>query len=168
MLTRKWTRLMVLVPGTLALTLSAGCASTSSDRDRQVESQRETPIVAVRNDTRAPANPDPNRAEMASNAEPDTAYADVTPAHARTVAAAPAPQGEPMESSNPPPLTKVEIPAPAPRDGEFWVNGHWRGETGQYVWQTGRVEQYRAGVLYHPANWIPSARGWEYTQEYWQ
>jgi hypothetical protein len=67
-----------------------------------------------------------------------------------------------------PPLTRAEIPSHEPRDGEFWVAGNWRGESGQYVWQSGRIEQDRTGQHFVPANWVPSARGWEFTPEFWR
>jgi hypothetical protein len=73
-----------------------------------------------------------------------------------------------MVSEEAPPLTLVEVPSHDPTAGEFWVPGHWRGESEQFVWQSGRVEHDRAGQLYGPAGWIPSSHGWEYTPEYWR
>lgn len=66
-----------------------------------------------------------------------------------------------------PPLQPAEFATPV-QDDEFWVAGNWRGESGSYVWQAGRVERHRAGVLYHPASWGVSSGTWDYTPEYWQ
>jgi len=68
----------------------------------------------------------------------------------------------------PPPLTQVEFPSHQPRDGEFWVPGHWRGDTGQYVWESGRIDQRRASELFHAARWDPTENGWAYTPEHWR
>lgn len=67
-----------------------------------------------------------------------------------------------------PPLGRAETPSHEPRDGEFWVAGTWRGETGQFVWQHGRIERERTGELYVPANWVAAPQGWEFTPEYWR
>jgi hypothetical protein len=67
-----------------------------------------------------------------------------------------------------PPLTLVETPSHTPSHDEFWVGGHWLADAGEFAWQAGRIEQYRPGSLYAPGRWTPTARGWEYTEEYWR
>jgi len=61
-----------------------------------------------------------------------------------------------MVTAETPPLSRIETPAHELGDGEFWVAGLWRGESGTYVWQSGRIERDRTGQLYVPANWAPS------------
>ncbi len=67
-----------------------------------------------------------------------------------------------------PPLTLIATPPYEPRNGEFWVAGHWRPDGDDYVWEPGRIEQDRPGRLFVPANLVQTERGWEYTPEYWR
>jgi len=54
------------------------------------------------------------------------------------------------------------------RDGEFWISGIWRSESGQFIWQPGHLEPNRPGQLYIPAYWAQSPQGWEFTPAYWR
>jgi hypothetical protein len=155
------------------LAVSGGCSSSSRGPEPITESRRETPVVAAEAETRDQdrgyaINGD-RTAETSMNRSDGKTVRTATPATDTGVAGAAEQHGRvTMVSSQPPPLTRAEIPSHEPRDGEFWVAGQWRGESGQYVWQAGRIERDRPGQLFVPANWVPSPRGWEYSPEYWR
>ena len=67
-----------------------------------------------------------------------------------------------------PPLTMAELPSHEPREGEFWVAGYWVWDGNDYKWQPGRIERDRLGLLFVPANWVKTERGFEFTPEYWR
>jgi hypothetical protein len=166
------------------LALTAGCSSTLSGTDRISDSRRDAPNNAQRNETRYPAGAAANeRDRTVTTAEPSApmrADSSMTISDNRSVptpvatadndnsTAAEQRDRVTVVTSTPPPLSRVETPSHEPRDGEFWIAGMWRGESGEYVWQAGRIDHDRSGQLYVPANWAASPRGWEYTPEFWR
>jgi len=173
-----------LLPCAAMLALSMGCSSSSRGRERASASPREAPTLTAQRETRdqgrryetsgerTTAAADPRRSTQ-GDAEWNRGDDRRAPAPARTTGTGVLPAGEQDQgyarvSSPPPPLSPAEIPSHEPRGDEFWIAGHWRGESGRYVWQTGRIERDRAGQLYVPASWTPSEGGWEYTPERWR
>lgn len=75
---------------------------------------------------------------------------------------------EALVSAVEPPPTLVETPSRTPNGDEFWVGGHWLVDASGFAWQAGRIEQSRPDELYVTGYWAPTARGWEYTEEYWR
>lgn len=67
-----------------------------------------------------------------------------------------------------PPATRPEMATHSRSNDEFWVNGYWRWDSRTFSWQPGHVERLRQSELYHPATWIKSAQGWDFTPAYWQ
>jgi len=184
MLTRSWKIAGALLPCAAMLGPSVGCSSSTSGPARMTESRREVPVVVARYETREVDTRDAYRVDRtAATAESRSSTGVVSSTDGRddgndrgstattetgAIGAAEQHDRVTMVASNPPPLTQMETPSHQPRDGEFWVAGLWRGESGQYVWQPGHMERDRTGQLYIAAYWAPSPRGWEYTPEYWR
>lgn len=176
MLTRSWKCTGALLPFAAILAVSAGCSSTNRESRGVADSRQDDQAVATRHESREfyranerdgrdvqVADTSTLRTERSLNASRDrssgSGLATAADRQNRVTVT--------MDASNPPPLMRTETPAHHLADNEFWVPGHWRGESGQYVWQAGRIEHYQPGRLYHPANWEPTRRGWEYTPEFW-
>lgn len=170
----------VLLPCGAMLALALGCSSTLSNDEpitysgrnepsavgqHEVRSNSSTYSAAPRpSDNRAPAREESPRV-VSGNAN---AGASAVPGNHDSATSAQQQDRVTIVTSKAPPLLQVETPSHEPREGEFWVAGLWRGESGDYVWQAGRIEQERTGQLFVPAHWAPSSRGWEYTPEYWR
>ena len=180
MLSRKSKISGALLPCGAMLALTAGCSSTLSGDEGVAYSARNEPSTAEQhevyrstdsyNGTRRMAQPrTPVHADSSRTVSGDPAVGTSVATTARDSSTAAEQQDRvTLVTSKEPPLTRLETPSHEPRNGEFWVAGLWRGESGDYVWQAGHIEQDRAGQLYVPANWVASSRGWEYTPEYWR
>lgn len=163
---------LTLIPCAALLTLSAGCSSSltkpvrtqvqrerpadreggySPNRRAQNRSERAAPVVARRIDeTRVDRSAPPPHGR-------DSISAGVAEQNARVT----------MTADTEPPLMRLETPSRQIRQDEFWVAGNWRGETGVYVWESGRIEQARDGQQFAPGSWVKTGQGWEYSPEYW-
>jgi hypothetical protein len=69
----------------------------------------------------------------------------------------------------PPPPKRAEIPPPAPAADVLWLGGHWRWDSGKYVWVPGQYALRPTPT----ANWLPGYwdrddAGWLWTEGRWQ
>lgn len=180
MLTRSFRISGALLPCGAMLALTAGCSSTLSNNEGVSASGRNEPSTADRHEVHKSTDSFNGTPRTAEPRTPIRADSSMTVSDDRTIGT-PIATAEDDNStateqrdrvtivtSKPPPPTRMETPLHEPRNGEFWVAGLWRGESGDYVWQAGRIEQDRTGQLYVPANWAASSRGWEYTPEFWR
>lgn len=163
---------LMLIPCATLLTLSAGCSSSVSKPVR-THVQREQP-----RDRKAVYAPDRRSAKRYERAAPvearrfeetrvdrsapppswrESQRADLADQNGRVT----------MTADTEPPLMRLETPTRQIRPDEFWVAGNWRGETGAYVWESGRIEETRAGQQFAPGGWVKTGQGWEYSPEYW-
>lgn len=184
MLTRMSRITGALLPCGAMLAITAGCSSSMSRSEHMADSRRDTPSAAERHETRDPdrgnASDFSRTSETAEPRSPMRMDSSTIVSDDRTVRAPVTTSGNDastvdeqhdrvtMVASKEPPLSRMETPSHEPRNGEFWIAGLWRGESGDYVWQAGRIEQDRTGRLYVPGNWASAPRGWEYTPEYWR
>lgn len=180
MLTRRFKISAGFLLSNALLALTVGCQSFRASDDTVAYSARNEPRIAESHEVRSRTDSFYGRPQAAEprtplHAEPSPAPSDDRTTGTRTATAendssTAAEQHDRVTivNSKEPPPTRVETPSHEPRDGEFWVAGIWRGESGDYLWQDGRIEQDRGGQLYVPANWAPSSRGWEYTPEFWR
>lgn len=180
MLTGKLRISELLLPSGAAFLLAAGCQSTLSGNDGVAYYSSTESSTVHEYETREGTDGDHDRARMADRRTPvrtessmvrgDNRRTVTRPANAQNDNSTAAEQRDRVTivTSKPPPPSRIETPSHEPRDGEFWVAGQWRGESGDYRWQDGHVERDRQGQLYVPANWAPSSRGWEYTPEFWR
>ena len=180
MLTRRFEISEALLSCGAVLALAAGCQSTLSGNDGVAYYASNEPSTAERHEVRGNTNDVYDRQGKAERRTPMQADSSMAHSNHRTTmnrtatvnndnSTAAEQEGRvTIVTSKPPPPTRVETPSHEPRDGEFWVAGQWRGESGDYLWQDGRIERDRRGQLYVPANWAPSSRGWEYTPEFWR
>lgn len=143
------------------------------------DSRRDGPATAERQDTgdESSGHPDQRTAYTAAPSSPMRTVSSGTEAadrasnapNANRAATAAQQAGRvTMVASKPPPLALIETPSRKLNADEFWIAGIWRGESGAYVWQAGRIGQDRPGELYVPARWSLSSRGWEYTPDSWR
>lgn len=148
----------MLLPSAALLALSVGCSSVHSPG--VAASSDETPSYA-RHDRTEHHRVRSNGGGQASDLQ-NARATETEPAVAMT-------QRDRVSavSVDRPPLLKPEIPSRRIGEGEFWVGGHWNLQSGSFVWETGRIEQYRAGQLFTSAGWAASPRGWEFTPERW-
>ena len=121
-------------------------------------------VIVVRQDAPSPAHTEPSFSE--NNTRTAQASESIRSTGAST--AGESRNAVTLVTAEEPPLTRNETPSHEPRTGEFWVAGNWRSSSNGFVWESGRIEQDRPGLLFVPATWNPSQGGWEYTPEYWR
>jgi hypothetical protein len=81
---------------------------------------------------------------------------------------APAPTGDVIVSSEPPPPRPEVIVGVAPSPAHVWVGGFWTFHDGRYVWIPGHWERGpRIGARWTAGHWVHRTRGWVWIQGYW-
>ena len=72
-----------------------------------------------------------------------------------------------VEIGTPPPTARVEV-VPAPREGYFYVPGHYESSDGTtYAWQSGRYIQNREGHRWVPYVMEHNGDRWHFRAGHW-